>query len=69
MRVPGWAPVNQTSSWRSMSGALARLGQAIDLQLATEGLQHAQHVFEADGGFAGLQLNNEAHPTPAANAS
>ena len=49
----GW-PNSQTLSCRGMSGAFCRGRQACNRQRTAQGVQYAQDVLQAQGGFARL---------------
>lgn len=38
--------------------------QSAQLDLSTQGVDDPQHVFQSQGGFACLKVDDEAHPHP-----
>jgi hypothetical protein len=38
--------------------------QANELELTTQGVDHAQHIFQPEGGLTCFQIHNEAHTNP-----
>src|SRR5574344_2182921 len=56
-----WWPESQTLSCRGMSSAFCRSRQACNRQRTPQGVQHAQDVLQAQGGFARLQIHDKAH--------